>query len=124
MSVLSRDEFSKRYGRFFDERRVRAIHDLGFFFVEGPAEGPWFHDSEGHRFLDLWCMGGLYNLGHRHPVLVDVARKALEEEDFGSLFFFSEAKGPNWADVKAATAHGLASDKDGAGLRASFTLDV
>ena len=93
MPVLSRDDFSKRYGRYFNERRVRAIQDLGFFFVEGPAEGPWFHDSEGHRFLDLWCMGGLYNLGHRHPVLVDVARKALEEEDFGSLFFFSEAKG-------------------------------
>jgi len=91
--ALSRDDFLKRYGRYFNPRRVQAIQDLGFFFVEGPAEGPWFHDSEGHRFLDLWCMGGLYNLGHRHPALLDVARKALEEEDFGSLFFFSEAKG-------------------------------
>jgi acetylornithine/succinyldiaminopimelate/putrescine aminotransferase len=93
MAALSRDDFLKRYGRYFNQRRVQGIQDLGFFFVEGSAEGPFFHDSEGHRFLDLWCMGGLYNLGHRHPALVDVARKALEEEDFGSLFFFSEAKG-------------------------------
>jgi putrescine aminotransferase len=93
MSTLSREDFLKRYGRYFNPRRVQGIQDLGFFFVEGPAEGVWFHDSEGHRLLDLWCMGGLYNLGHRHPALLDVARKALEEEDFGSLFFFSEAKG-------------------------------
>jgi acetylornithine/succinyldiaminopimelate/putrescine aminotransferase len=91
--ALSRDDFLKRYGRYFNPQRIQGIQDLGFFFVEGPAEGPWFHDAEGKRFLDLWCMGGLYNLGHRHPALMDVARKALEEEDFGSLFFFSEAKG-------------------------------
>jgi acetylornithine/succinyldiaminopimelate/putrescine aminotransferase len=90
---LTRDDFLKRYGRYFNPQRIQGIQDLGFFVVEGSAEGPWFHDSEGNRFLDLWCMGGLYNLGHRHPVLLDVARKAFEEEDFGSLFFFSEAKG-------------------------------
>lgn len=93
MPDLSRDDFLKRYGRYFNAKRIQGIQDLGFFFVEGPAEGPWFHDAEGNRFLDLWCMGGLYNLGHRHPVLLEVARRALEEEDFGSLFFFSEAKG-------------------------------
>jgi acetylornithine/succinyldiaminopimelate/putrescine aminotransferase len=93
VAALSREEFLSRYGRYFNPRRIQGIQELGFFFVEGPAEGVWFHDSEGNRFLDLWCMGGLYNLGHRHPALMDVARKALEEEDFGSLFFFSEAKG-------------------------------
>ena len=77
MPALSREDFLKRYARYFNPRRVEAIQELGFFFVEGAAEGVWFHDSEGHRFLDLWCMGGLYNLGHRHPVLMDVARKAL-----------------------------------------------
>lgn len=93
MPALSRDDFLKRYGRYFNPQRIQGIQDLGFFFVEGPAEGPWFQDTDGNRFLDMWCMGGLYNLGHRHPVLMDVARKAFEEEDFGSLFFFSEAKG-------------------------------
>jgi putrescine aminotransferase len=102
---LSRDDFVKRYGRYFHAGRIQGIQDLGFFFVEGPAEGPWFHDSEGNRFLDLWCMGGLYNLGHRNPVLMDVARKALESEDFGSLFFFSEAKG-RLAEKLAASAPG------------------
>ncbi len=93
MSLLTREEFLKQYGRYFNERRMEAIQNLGYLFVEGRAEGPWFYDSEGNRFLDLWCMGGLYNLGHRNPRLMDVARKAFEEEEFGSLFFFSEAKG-------------------------------
>ena len=107
MPQISRDEFLNRYGRYFNPQRIRGIEDLGFFFVEGRAEGPWFHDSEGNRFLDMWCMGGLYNLGHRHPVLMDVARKALEEEDFGSLFFFSEAKGKLAEKLAACTPGGI-----------------
>ena len=38
MPALSREDFLKRYGRYFNPRRVQAIQDLGFFFVEGPAE--------------------------------------------------------------------------------------
>ncbi|MCP5041718.1 MAG: aspartate aminotransferase family protein [bacterium] len=90
---MTRDDFLERYGRYFNLQRIQGIKDLGFLIVEGPAEGPWFHDSDGNRFLDMWCMGGLYNLGHRNPVLMDVARRAFEEDEFGSLFFFSEAKG-------------------------------
>ncbi len=93
MSAMSRDDFLKRYGRYFNPQRIQGIEDLGFLIVEGSAEGPWFYDSEGNRFLDMWCMGGLYNLGHRNPTLMAVARNALEEDEFGSLFFFSEAKG-------------------------------
>jgi len=91
--VLTPDRFIERYGRYFNLERVRGIQNLGFFFVEGKAEGPYFYDAEGNRFLDMWCMGGTFSLGHRNPAVVAAAEDALRADDFGSLFFFSEAKG-------------------------------
>jgi putrescine aminotransferase len=93
MAVLTREDFVARYGRYFNASRIAAIEGLGFLFVEGAAEGPYFHDAEGRRYLDMWCMGGTFNLGHRNPAVMAAMRAAVDEEDFGSLFFFSEAKG-------------------------------
>jgi acetylornithine/succinyldiaminopimelate/putrescine aminotransferase len=92
-TVLTPGEFIERYGRYFNRKRVEAIQGLGFLFVEGAAEGPYFDDAEGNRFLDMWCMGGTFSLGHRNPAVVAAAEAAMKDEDFGSLFFFSEAKG-------------------------------
>ena len=92
-TVLTPGEFIERYGRYFNRKRVEAIQGLGFLFVEGGAEGPYFDDAEGNRFLDMWCMGGTFSLGHRNPAVVAAAEAAMKDEDFGSLFFFSEAKG-------------------------------
>jgi putrescine aminotransferase len=92
-TALPPAQFIERYGRYFNRKRIEAIQGLGFLFVEGAAEGPYFHDSEGNRFLDMWCMGGTFSLGHRNPAVVAAAEEAMREEDFGSLFFFSAAKG-------------------------------
>ncbi len=90
---LTPEAFLERYGRFFNMKRIEGIRDLGFLFTEGWSEGSWFQDGQGNRFLDMWCMGGTFSLGHRNPAVVAVADRAMREEDFGSLFFFSEAKG-------------------------------
>jgi len=92
-SALTPEAFLGRYGRYFNRRRLEAIANLGFLVVEGRADGVYFEDAQGRRFLDLWCMGGTFSLGHRNPAVLAAAERALGEEDFGSLFFFSEAKG-------------------------------
>ncbi len=93
MAALDKQTFLERYGRYFNLKRVDTIGNLGFLFVEGGAEGPYFFDSEGNKYLDMWCMGGNFSLGRRNPAIMAVAEEALREEEFGSLFFFSEAKG-------------------------------
>jgi hypothetical protein len=45
MSGISRDDFLRHYGRYFNARRIQGIQDLGPFFVEGSAEGAWFRDA-------------------------------------------------------------------------------
>jgi putrescine aminotransferase len=103
--TLNADRFRERYARYFGSGRVEAIARLGYLLVEGRGEGPYVVDSEGRRYLDLWCVGGVHSLGHRHPALVEAAEAALRSEDFGSLFFFSEAKA-RLAEALARTAPG------------------
>ena len=108
-SGLTPQQFIERYGRYFNLKRVEAIQGLGFLFVEGGAEGVYFRDAEGNRFLDMWCMGGTFSLGHRNPAVVAAAERAMREEDFGSLFFFSEAKGELARKLAACTPGRLES---------------
>jgi acetylornithine/succinyldiaminopimelate/putrescine aminotransferase len=89
---LTKQRFLAEYARYFGLRRVQAIEKLGYLVIEASGEGPWVVDTEGRRYLDLWGVGGVNSLGHRHPSLVAAMQQALRDEDFGSLFFFSEAK--------------------------------
>lgn len=97
----------ERYGRYFGTGRVEMINALGFMVVEAPGEGAYFVDTSGRRILDFWCTGGVHNLGHRHPALVAAMTEAAQELDFGSLFFFSEAKGRLAETLARTTAEGL-----------------
>ena len=90
--TLTRERFIERYGRFFGSQRIATINSFGYLLVEAWGEGPYIFDAEGRRYLDLWNVGGVNSLGHRHPVLVRAMEEALRSQDYGSLFFFSEAK--------------------------------
>jgi acetylornithine/succinyldiaminopimelate/putrescine aminotransferase len=50
-------------------------------------------------------VGGVNSLGHRHPAVVRAMEEALRAQDYGSLFFFSEAKG-RLAEALARTTPG------------------
>ncbi|MCP5068511.1 MAG: aspartate aminotransferase family protein [bacterium] len=100
-------DFSDRYGRYFGEKRLDGMKNLGFMVIEAPGEGAYFVDTGGRRILDFWCTGGVHNLGHRNPVLVEAAVDAIRELDFGSLFFLSEAKGRLAETLAKTTPAGL-----------------
>jgi putrescine aminotransferase len=89
---LTRERFIERYGRYFGVHRVAAIQKLNYLLIEARGEGPYVYDTEGRRYLDLWNVGGIHSLGHRNPTVVQAMQEAMRSEDFGSLFFFSEAK--------------------------------
>jgi len=89
---LTRDQFVERYGHYFGTSRVDAIRKLNYLLIEARGEGPYVYDTEGRRYLDLWNVGGIHSLGHRNPAVVSAMQEAMRREDFGSLFYFSEAK--------------------------------
>ena len=89
----TRQQFMEEYAQYFGIDRVKATEQMGYYFIEAWGEGAYIWDTEGKRVLDFWGVGGLNNLGHRNPAVIAATEKALKEEDFGSLFWFSEAKG-------------------------------
>ncbi|MEH6577675.1 MAG: aspartate aminotransferase family protein [Amphritea sp.] len=89
----TQEAFMDKYAQYFGIDRVKATQDMGFYFIEDGGEGAYVWDTEGRKVLDFWGVGGVNNLGHRNPVVMAEFEKAMKEEDFGSLFWFSEAKG-------------------------------
>lgn len=60
-------------------------------FVAGKREGVHLWDVDGRkRLLDCHCNGGVFNLGHRHPVILQTLKEALEELDIGNHHLISE----------------------------------
>jgi acetylornithine/succinyldiaminopimelate/putrescine aminotransferase len=67
--------------------RVRMLTGLHADLVIGRREGYRIWDLDGRELLDLHLNGGTFSLGHRHPVLVEELRSALDRLDIGNHHF-------------------------------------
>ncbi len=73
------------YARHVNAGRVAMYRQLGLDVVMGERCGPTFDDAWGNRqFVNCHGNGGVFNLGHRHPAIVDALRHALDELDIGN----------------------------------------
>lgn len=74
--------------------KVEAFAALGMPLVLGAREGARFQDAySGRWYWNCHCNGGVFNLGHRHPLVVDAVRRALEEIDIGNHHLMSPWRG-------------------------------
>lgn len=65
----------------------------GMEFVPGRREGIYLWDADGDkRLINCHCNGGVFNLGHRHPVIIETLKQALEELDIGNSHLLSEQR--------------------------------
>ena len=65
----------------------------GMEFVPGRREGIYLWDADGDKCLiNCHCNGGVFNLGHRHPVIIETLKQALEELDIGNSHLLSEQR--------------------------------
>ena len=82
-------ELSKRYGYRFGEMRLRTMSHLGLDIFETDRFGCYSRDMDGRLVLDALSVQGVFNLGRRHPVIIEAIRKGLETLDMGNNFFMS-----------------------------------
>jgi putrescine aminotransferase len=83
--ALFRDHVSSGKAAFFAQ--------YGMDFVPGHREGIYLWDVDGEKSLiNCHCNGGVFNLGHRHPVVVDTLKRALDELDIGNHHLLSEQR--------------------------------
>jgi ornithine--oxo-acid transaminase len=62
--------------------------------VIADADGAWVTDVDGRRYLDCLAGYSALNFGHRHPAILDAARKQLDRVTLTSRAFLHDQFGP------------------------------
>ncbi len=80
-----------------EEHSAHNYHPLPVVIAE--AEGAWVTDVEGKRYLDMLSAYSAVNFGHRHPRLVEAARRQLDRVTLVSRAFDHDQFGPFVAEL-------------------------
>ena len=81
------------FARYVSPGKARFFQQVGIDFVMGKREGPFIWDVSGEkRLIDCHCNGGVFNLGHRHPAIVEALRASLESLDIGNHHLVSDLR--------------------------------
>jgi ornithine--oxo-acid transaminase len=81
-----------------DLRALSELHSAHNYhplpIVISEAEGAWVTDVEGRRYLDMLAAYSAVNFGHRHPRLVEAARRQIDRVTLVSRAFDHDQFGP------------------------------
>ncbi|MFZ5569007.1 MAG: aspartate aminotransferase family protein [Thermodesulfobacteriota bacterium] len=83
----------ERFRKHVSSGKADFFESVGIDFVFGRREGPYVWDAiSGNRLINCHCNGGVFNLGHRNPVVIETLRQSLEELDIGNHHLISESR--------------------------------
>lgn len=92
MTANSRQVFDQ-FARYVSPYKAETWSQSGIDFVMGRREGVYMWNLEGtKRLLNCHINGGTFNLGHRHPALVNALRGAAAGLDIGNHHFVSAGR--------------------------------
>jgi acetylornithine/succinyldiaminopimelate/putrescine aminotransferase len=82
----TRDATFAAFAEHVNPGKVAAYEALGLDVVMGERAGSWFHDAfePERRYLNCHCNGGVFNLGHRNPTVIEAVRRAMDHLDIGN----------------------------------------
>jgi putrescine aminotransferase len=88
----SKQELLDKAVKYWNPGKTRFWQSVGVDLVIDRREGYCLYDMSGRRLIDLHLNGGTFNLGHRHPELVETLKSALDWFDIGNHWFPSVAR--------------------------------
>jgi putrescine aminotransferase len=83
-----RNEYRERINPSLSDYAERA----GLNFIPEGREGTRVSSEDGRSFIDCRDDAGVFNFGHRNPILIKALTDALAEFDIGNNLFLSEAR--------------------------------
>jgi acetylornithine/succinyldiaminopimelate/putrescine aminotransferase len=87
---VSKDELIELFARHVSSGKAAFYKSAGIDFVLGRREGAFLWDMGGEKkLIDCHCNGGVYNLGHRNPEIIQVLLQSLQEFDIGNHHLIS-----------------------------------
>lgn len=82
-----------QFSRHVSSGKAAFFQMAGIDFVQGRRSGPFIWDMAGEkRVIDCHCNGGVFNLGHRHPEVVQALIDSLQTLDIGNHHLVSEPR--------------------------------
>jgi acetylornithine/succinyldiaminopimelate/putrescine aminotransferase len=105
-SYPTSEALEETYAAHVNRGKVEAFRALGLRIVMGARAGARFQDLyTGEWYWNCHCNGGVFNLGHRHPQVIEAVRSALLDLDIGNHHLVSGWRA-RAAEQLAATTHG------------------
>lgn len=83
-------EVEEKYRKYYNPSLVRLLKFGGFGALEWIGEGTRVFDVEGRAYLDFAGGYGVFNLGHRHPKVVEAVRRQLDKMPLSAKMFFNK----------------------------------
>ena len=81
------------FARHVSSGKAEFFTSVGIDFIPGRREGPYLWDITGEKqLINTHCNGGVFNLGHRNPHIVEAMRRSLDELDIGNHHLISEQR--------------------------------
>lgn len=85
LPTMTKTDTFDLYAKHVSSGKAAFFQAAGIDFVMGRREGPYIWDLDGDtRLINCHCNGGVFNLGHRHPVLIQTLVDSLRELDIGN----------------------------------------
>ena len=75
----AKQEFIEKSKTFWNPNKTQFWQDQNVDLVIDRREGYLLYDMDGRRLIDVHLNGGTYNIGHRHPELIEVLTEAYGE---------------------------------------------
>lgn len=93
VGIHSKEEVIDLFARRVSSGKTKFFESIGIDFVLGRREGPYLWDMAGQkRLIDCHCNGGVFNLGHRNPEVIEALMQSLQELDIGNHHLISEQR--------------------------------
>src|SRR5688572_28203834 len=85
-------ELIRKSIEFWNPGKTQFWQDVGVDLVIDRRQDYFRYDMDGRRLIDLHLNGGTYNIGHRHPELVEVLNRGTQRFDMGNHHFPAQAR--------------------------------
>jgi putrescine aminotransferase len=93
IGAYGKSEAMRLFASHVSSGKARFYQAAGIDFVLGRREGPYLWDLDGEkRLIDCHCNGGVFNLGHRNPEIIQALQDSLQELDIGNHHLASEQR--------------------------------
>lgn len=86
------DTYYKRYAKFVSEPKADFFRKFGLGIIMAKREGIYFYDANGKKYINCHCNGGVFNLGHRNPLIIQSIKEGLDLYDIGNHHLVSAPK--------------------------------